>query len=90
MLQRPKTQKAEILFELLNHNSINHQDIFNHTGILSPTARISDLRTKHQLNIKMENVKTKNKHGRNVRFGRWSIPTEEREKAIQVYLEINK
>ena len=89
-LQRAKNQVAEVLYELLTKKKINRRDVMNETGILNLSARIGDLRIKHNLTVKLEQVKTKNKHGRRVVYGNWLIPDDEKEKALEVYNNINR
>lgn len=89
-LTTPKNQKAEVLYELLQHNEVTHLQIVKATGINCPTARIANLRHQHDLNIPCEMRPVRNKHGRTVKIGVWSIPADEKETAIQVYKTLNR
>lgn len=86
ILQPPKNQTAEVLYELLTNGPINRRDILINTGILNVTARISDIR-KHGINVKCEMIKTKNKHNRSISFGKWSI--DKNISVVDVYNKIN-
>lgn len=86
LLDRPKNQTAEVLYELLTHKSITRRELFLNTDILSPTSRITDLR-KLGLEILCEHKNVKNKHGRSVTFGSWSL--SDREEGLKVYRAIN-
>ena len=90
LLDSPKNQKAEVLFELLQNDSISRMSIMNETGILNLTARISDLRIRHNLDIRCRKVLVKNKHGRPVSYGKWSLPEIQISDGLLIYQEINK
>ena len=88
-ITRPRTQTAEVLYELLTSKQTTRRDFFNRTGILSVTSRITELR-KLGLNILCEWQDAKNKHDRPIRFGAWSLPETEKEKAREIYRTINQ
>jgi len=86
----PTNQTAEVLYELINNSPISRAEALRSTGILNLTARIANLRIRHGIDITCENVKTKNKFSRSVKYGIWSIKGKENiEKACAVYLQIN-
>ena len=85
-LDKPKTQKAEVLRALLTRNGITRAMMIR--NILNLPARIMDLR-RDGLNIELTKIKVKNKHTRPTSYGVWSLPAEEKEKALQIYAEIN-
>jgi len=89
-MTNPTNQTAEVLYEILNNNSISRKDILLSTGVLNPTARIADLRIRHGLIIHCEKVSVLNKFNRVVTYGKWSIQGDDnREKAKAVYNQIN-
>ncbi len=61
----------------------------NDIGILNLSARISDLRLKHNLIIECRKINTKNKFGRDISYGNFFLITK---KSIsnKVYNNINK
>lgn len=89
-MNAPVNQTAEVLFEILNNDSVSRKDILISTGVLNPTARIADLRIRYGVVITCENIKVRNKFSRLVKFGMWSIQGKENiEKAHDVYNQIN-
>lgn len=86
-LTKPLNQTAEVLYELLNNTFITRKDIFNETGILNVTARITNLRSKG-LTVPCKLIKVINKHGREVSYGQWGLGGEEK-KALEIYKHIN-
>jgi hypothetical protein len=89
-MKNPTNQTAEVLYEILNNESVSRKDILISTGVLNPTARIADLRIRYGIDITCESVKTRNKFSRQVTFGMWSIRGQENiEKARAVYNQIN-
>lgn len=86
-ISKPLNQTAEVLYELLTNTFITRKDIFNETGILNVTARITNLRSKG-LTVPCKLIKVKNKHGREVSYGQWELGGEEK-KALQIYKQIN-
>lgn len=83
----PKTQNAEVLFELIFNKQISRATIFRETSILNLPARIHDLRKKFGIDIICDWIKTENKHGRKIRYGVWSLT--DKQKAKLVYEKIN-
>ena len=87
-LPKPKTQVTEVLYMLLTRESINVRQMMFDTGILNLTARISDLRTKYNIDIICQDIKTKNKFERKISYGQWTL--SDKEHAKEVYLKIIK
>jgi hypothetical protein len=87
-MKKPKTQLAEVLYELIKNKTINRRSILLDCGILNVTARIADLRLRHNLSIICTKIQTKNKHNRAITYGCWSL--ENKKLAKEVYKIINK
>jgi len=86
-LATPKNQNAEVLFYLLNLDKISFADVYGNTGILNLSARISNLRLDYGLDIPCTEVETKNKFGRKISYGTWSLKYKEQGRII--YSKIN-
>lgn len=89
-MEQPNTQLQEVLYCLLNAKEINRRQMLLDTGILNVTARIADLRNKYDLHISCRNEDTVNKFGRVVKYGHWSLPDEEKSKAMKVYCKLQR
>lgn len=85
----PKNQTAEVLYLLLTQKSITVKSAMNDIGILNLSARISDLRLKHNLIIECRKINTKNKFGRSITYGTWTLSTK-KTIASKVYNIVNK
>ena len=72
-LSKPVNQTAEVLYLLLKNKSITRKTAILDTGILNVSARIADLRNKHNINVICTKISTTNKFGRNINYGSWSI-----------------
>lgn len=66
-----KTQCELILDHIQNHGSITDMEAFE-LGICRLSGRIFDLREKGY-NIKTEYIKGKNRHGKKIRYGKYSF-----------------
>ena len=87
-LSKPLNQTAEVLYELLNSkHRIGFSEIYKATHAINLGQRISGLR-RMGLKIYCTYVETKNKHGRKVKYGTWSVSGEEK-KALEIYKRIN-
>lgn len=86
-LPPPINQKMEVLHELLINDSVCRRELLLSTGILNPTARLSELRNDHLLPIKTATITVKNKFGRNAYFGQWSL--ENKQTGIELYKKLN-
>lgn len=89
-IPKPRNQTAEVLFELLRRDSVTHREIIVETGVLSPTARITELRQDYGLQIPCTSLKTRNKHNRAISYGSWSLAKDERDLALTVYRTVNQ
>lgn len=87
-LPKPKTQLTELLYLLIKRYKISRLELLRDTGMLNPTARIADLRNKHNLDVSCNSINVANKFGRKVKYGEWYV--SDKEKAINLYLKINK
>jgi hypothetical protein len=85
-MKAPTNQTAEVLYELLQF-PITRRSIMSDCGILNVTARIADLRLRHNLSIICTKIQTKNKHNRAITYGCWSL--ENKKVAKEVYDKIN-
>lgn len=86
-LPPPTNQTAEVLNLLITKKTITRQSVFQDTGILNLTARLSDLRNAG-LKIICEAVQVQNKFGRKIQYGKWKIEGDEHE-VIKLYKTIN-
>lgn len=87
-LSKPKKQLAEVLYELIKYKGRSTLQLMNSTGALCPTKRISDLRLNHSVLIKTVSKSVKNKYGRVVKYGVFTVVNKD--KATEVYNRINK
>ena len=85
-IKKPVNQITEVMYMLLTRKSINVRQMMFDTGILNLTARISDIRIKYGVDIVCEKQIVKNKFGRKISFGKWTL--NNREKLIIIYDEI--
>ena len=82
-IKKPTNQLQEVLYSLLTMDSISVKQMMNDTGILNLSARMSDLKHKHNVIIEIKEVKTVNKHGREISYGTWKL--KDRISAREVY-----
>jgi hypothetical protein len=87
-LSPPVNQKMEVLHELLLHKKVSRKDFLLSTGILNPTARLSELRNEHFLTIKTNTITVENKFGRKAHFAEWSLP--DKTNALKIYKQFNR
>jgi hypothetical protein len=83
MLKKPTTQTQEMLYLLLKRKSITRMQVLNECGMLNPTARIANLRNKYGIDVECTPIKRKNKFGRAITYGSWSI--KNKAKAENIY-----
>jgi hypothetical protein len=88
--EKPKNQTAEVLYELLHCASLTRLDFMQRLGILNVTARIANLRIKHNIPIDCRKIEVRNKHGRLIKYGCWSIPAKYVEESKNKFALINK
>lgn len=86
-LENPKNQTAEVLYMLLKEDFITFKYSFEMSGMINLSARISNLRLDHELEIPCVQIKTTNKFGRPIRCGSWSLTNKEI--GLEVYNKIN-
>jgi hypothetical protein len=84
-MTNPKNQKMEVLNLLLSGEKTTLEII--NVGVLNPSSKISQLR-QLGVNILCENQKHKNKFGRNINYGRFSILN--RNESKKIYNTLNK
>lgn len=91
-INKPTNQRAEVLYLLIKHDCINRRDVLLDTGILNVTARIANLRNSHQIAIDCKRIETKNKFGRKISYGQWSISKRicALTNVLKIYNKINK
>jgi hypothetical protein len=87
-INNPKNQTAEVLYFLLKCESINFSYIYAETGILNLSARLSNLRLDYGLEIPCIEVNAKNKFGRKISYGTWSLKDKNQGRII--YSKINR
>ncbi len=71
-LPLPKNQLMEVLYYLIHHNGATTRDIQRECYVLNVTAQMSALR-KYGVQIICDEVKHKNKFGREITFGAFKI-----------------
>lgn len=87
-MNKPLNQTAEILYELLNTKvPLSFSELHQRTAVVNLGQRVSDLR-RLGLKVYCKYVSTKNKHGRDIKYGSWSVAGEEK-KALEIYKRIN-
>ena len=87
-ISHPKNQTAEVLYFLLKCEQITFSYIYTMTGILNLSARLSNLRLDYGLDIPCVEKQVKNKFGRKISYGTWSLTDKEQGRII--YSKINK
>ena len=83
-MEKPRNQLAEVLYVLLHQPQTSLEIIQN--GVLNPTSKISQLRAKG-VQILCDNMNVRNKFGRKISYGVFSILNKEESK--EVYNQIN-
>lgn len=85
-LPRPKKQIEEVLYYLIKRHNINRKQMMLDTGVLNVTARIADLRNRYFLDIVCNQVSVKNKFGRKIEFGYWSL--SDKAEGLKIYKKL--
>lgn len=80
-MTKPKNAQMELLHFLLTRKNVTTRDIQRDLFILNVTATISVLRRKG-VQILCNNVKTRNRYGRPVKYGKFSILNTNQSKDI--------
>jgi hypothetical protein len=90
-LAKPTNQTAEVLYLLITEKSINRKSALIKTGVLCLTGQIARLRNTFMLDVKCIETKTKNKFGRSISFGVWSVSKKlcDQKKLVEKYNKIN-
>ncbi len=86
-LKLPTNQVSEILYLLLEYDTITFGDSYLMTGITNLNARISDIR-RLGLDVPCKMIKFINKFGRKKEYGTWSLPNKKL--GIEVYKKLLK
>lgn len=87
---QPNNQNAEVQLELINSASVTRLEFMQRLGILNVTARIANLRIHYNIPINCQKIKVRNKYGRLVEYGKWSIPAKYVEESKEKFLIVNK
>lgn len=85
-ISEPKNQLASVLKMLIESNSVSEQQ----TPFNGFRSRISDLRLKHDLNVRHVVENFTNQFGRESSFRKHFLYECDKEKALKIYQEINK
>lgn len=81
----PTSQNSEVLYYLLTVPKITTKLLFVELGVLNPTARISNLRSKG-LVIKCKNIEFTNKFGRVSKYGIYTL--KDKNKGLKIYKKL--
>ena len=87
-LKPPTSQLTEVLYYLLNRQSISVRQMLFESYILNLNARLSDLRLKYNIGIKMVKTHRKNKFKRPISYGTWRLT--DKEHALTIYNKLTK
>ena len=82
-LKKPKTAMQEVLFALIVQGETS---IFDFAWMSGFRTRISDLKIKHELKIKSIKKQKVNKHGNTYTYCLHKLPKNEKQKAINLYI----
>ena len=85
-MKKPKTQKQEILYDLINEGSCSIEKFFYMCGF---RTRISELKLKHGLNLDSSTkANGKSKHGNVYTFHIHKLLEKDKAKAIEIYNQL--
>lgn len=85
-LPKPKSRKAELLFDMISGKMIAEQDYtYNRFR-----GDISDLRLDYGLPVRHVDVPFKSKYGHKNKFRKHFLLSIHRNKAVRIYKQINK
>ncbi len=87
-LEKPTSQIAEALYTLLNNKTVTRKQFLMKADILNAPESVRQLRSLHGVSITCKSVATKNKFGRIVNFGSYSLSNMSA--AMKTYKKINK
>lgn len=78
-MKRPIDQKTEVLYSLLHGNMTTLQMVS--LGICNPTSVMTQLR-KYGVDVVCQNIARKNKYGRKINYGKFTIGNYNQAKSI--------
>ncbi len=87
-LEKPTSQIAEALYTLLNNKTVTRKQFLLKADILNAPESVRQLRSVHGVSISCKSVPTKNKFGRVVNYGSYSLMNMSA--ATKTYKKINK
>lgn len=87
-IPNPQSQIQEVLFELIKRINIDRRQMMLSCGVLNLPDQIMKLRRRHNLTIELSKVKTENKFGREIEFGRYTL--KNKKEASVTYLKIQQ
>lgn len=85
-LPKPKSRKAELLFDMIQGKVITESDYDYHRF----RGDISDLRLEYGLPVRHVDVPFKSKYGHKNKFRKHFLLSIHRKKAVQIYKQINR
>ncbi len=85
-MKQPQSQLQEVLYFLLTRKTISCRQMMFDTYILNLSARLSDLKLDHGIEIKMTKTHRTNKFDRKISYGTWGLV--DREHALEVYKKL--
>ena len=85
-LSKPESQLQEVLYYLIKRIFIDRRQMMLSVGVLNLPEAIRKLRHNYGLTINLSEVKTENKFGRKVTFGKYSL--EHKKDASDIYRKI--
>jgi hypothetical protein len=86
-MTKPKNQMMELLYYLIKKNNVTTKSIQNDLFILNVTSGITYLR-KYGCNIHCDYVHTKNRYGRPIKYGKFTLLNKDH--AIKIYNQKNE
>ncbi len=87
-LEKPTSQIAEALYTLLNNKTVTRKEFLLKADILNAPESVRQLRSLHGVSINCKSVPTKNKFGRVVNYGSYSLMNMSA--AMKTYKKLNK
>lgn len=85
-LNKPESQIQEVLYYLIKRIYIDRRQMMLSVGILNLPEAIRKLRHNYGLTIELSEIKTENKFGRKVTFGKYSL--KHKKEASDIYRKI--
>ncbi len=87
-LEKPTSQIAEALYTLLNNKTVTRKEFLLKADILNAPESVRQLKNLHGVSIVCKSVPTKNKFGRTVNYGSYSLTNMN--SATKTYKKLNK